>query len=135
MSRLLNDLDPRFRPLAVEFLAQLTEQGIHVLIVCTRRTEAEQIAAVKAGTSKVAHSRHEDGMAIDVCPYAQWALHGPAKLQWDDADPVWRQIGQVGERLGLRWGGRFAPLNRVGMGWDAGHFELPEKFTRSGEIV
>jgi hypothetical protein len=44
MSRRLDDLDPRFRPLAFEFLARLTEAGIHVMIVDTLRTPAEHAA-------------------------------------------------------------------------------------------
>lgn len=135
MSRALDDLDPRFKPTVCEFLARLTERQIPVLIVCTRRTAAEQAHAVATGASHVPHSRHQDGFAIDVCPYQQWMLHGEDKLQWDTRDPIWRQIGAVGEALGLRWGGRFEPLDDTGMGWDAGHFEIPARMSRSGEDV
>ena len=124
MDRTLNSLDARFRPLAFELLARLTEAGIMVLVSNTRRTAEEQAAAVARGASRVQRSKHQDGLAIDVCPYETWALHGPDKLQWNISDPVWRRIGQIGEALGLRWGGRFRPLNAEGMGWDPGHFEL-----------
>lgn len=135
MSRQLDDLDPRFRSKAVELLARLTEAQIPVLIVCTSRTAAEQAKAVATGHSKVTRSRHEDGMAIDLVPFHTWELHGPDKLQWDTADPVWLQMGAIGEGLGLRWGGRFTPLNAIGVGWDPGHFELPARMVRSGEDV
>ena len=45
--------------------------------------------------------------AIDLCPYALYQLHGPRKLEWSANDPAWRVIGDVGEMLGLRWGGRW----------------------------
>jgi peptidoglycan L-alanyl-D-glutamate endopeptidase CwlK len=127
MSRLLNGLSPRFRPLAFELLARLTEAKIPVLITCTSRTAAEQAEAVATGHSAVAHSKHQDGDAIDIIPFSQFLLYGEDKLQWDAVDPVWMKIGQIGEALGLRWGGRFKPLNTVGVGWDPGHFEYPDK--------
>lgn len=125
MGRRLDELDPRFQPLAETFLARAVEAGIPLLIVATGRTAAEQADLVRTGHSRVAHSLHQDGLAIDVAPYAIYRLHGEDKLQWDTADPVWRTLGPIGEDLGLRWGGRFHPLNLHGVGWDPGHFEYP----------
>jgi hypothetical protein len=125
MSRALDDLTPEFRRIAIEFLAQLLEDGLAVMIVATGRTQAEQDAAFARGASKVRHSRHQDGMALDVCPFAAWNLHGPDKLQWG-RDPAWQRIGAIAERLGLRWGGRFGESSPgAGDGWDPGHVELP----------
>lgn len=116
MSRRLNDLDSRFRPLAFELLARLVEAGIAVQIVDTLRTPAEHAANLAAGRSWVQRSKHLDGLAIDVCPYDTYALHGPDKLQWNAADPVWEKIAIIGERLGLRSGYRWAVK-------DCGHLE------------
>lgn len=116
MSRRLNDLSPRFRPLAVELLARLVEAQIPVLIIDTLRTPAEQAENLRKGVSWTPHSKHLTGDAIDLCPYAVFDLHGPDKLQWDASDPVWQQIGPIGEALGLRWGGRWKVK-------DMGHFE------------
>jgi hypothetical protein len=118
MSRKLDDLSREFKPLAIELLARLTEAGIAVMIVDTLRTPAEHAENLANGTSKTARSRHLFGDAIDVCPFETWALHGPDKLQWNTKDPIWKQIGNVGEALGLRWGGRWADPH------DPGHFEL-----------
>ena len=117
MSRKLNDLSDTFRPYAVEFLARLTEARIHVLIVDTLRTPAEHAANLAKGVSWVQHSKHLDGNAMDVCPYAQFYLHGASKLQWDGSDPVWEQIGMIAESCGLVWGGRWVQR-------DLGHVEL-----------
>ena len=55
--------------------------------------------------------------AIDIAPYLVWQLYGPDKLQWDASAQVWQTIGALGEKLGLRWGGRWKQR-------DMGHFEL-----------
>lgn len=117
MSRALNDLSPRFRPLAVELLAQIVEADIPVLIIETRRTPEKHAADLAAGRSWVAHSLHQDGDAIDLCPYAQFALHGDRKLEWEKTDPAWLVLGALGEAIGLRWGGRWQEK-------DMGHFEF-----------
>jgi peptidoglycan LD-endopeptidase CwlK len=118
VSRKLNDLSPAFRPLAIELLARLTEAGIPVMIVDTLRTPAEHMANLAAGTSWTRHSKHLDGNAIDIAPYEAFQLHGPDKLQWNAADPAWQRAGEIGESLGLGWGGRWKKTP------DFGHFEL-----------
>lgn len=116
MSRRLDDLDPRFRPLAMELLARCVEQGIAVMVIDTLRTPEEHAANLAKGVSWTARSKHLDGLAIDVCPYHSWQLHGSDKLQWDPTDPAWTAIGRIGEEIGLRWGGRWKQK-------DLGHFE------------
>lgn len=118
MSRRLDDLSPRMKPLAFEFLARLMEAGIPVAVVDTLRTKAEQASNVAKGVSWTMASKHLTGDAIDVCPYDIFALHGPDKLQWDSADPVWQRIGAIGEACGLKWGGRWVRTP------DLGHFEF-----------
>ena len=116
MSRALDDLDPRFKPLAMALLARLVEAKIPVLIVDTRRTPEEHEANLAAGVSWTTHSKHLDGLAIDVVPFQQFVLHGIQKVQWDGMDPVWGQMGRIGKAIGLRWGGDWTQR-------DLGHFE------------
>ncbi len=118
MSRRLDDLSDAFRPLAMALIARCVEAGIGVLIVDTRRTAAEQADNLARGVSWTVRSRHLTGDAIDLAPYEQYALHGPDKVHWDGGDPVWAQMGAIGEALGLVWGGRWTQA-------DLGHFELP----------
>ncbi len=120
MSRRLADLSERFRPHAIELLARLAEAGIPVLIVDTRRTAEEHARNLQNGTSWVLRSKHLDGDAIDVAPFDVYRLHGTNKLQWSSGDPVWQEIGRVGEAVGLRWGGRWKQK-------DLGHFELIDR--------
>lgn len=121
------------RAKAVELLARLVERGVLVAIVSTGRTEVEHQLNLANGTSWTPRSKHlprkvrgwpatdvdaNKSDAIDLCPYETYALHGADKLQWDPADASWKVMGEIGESLGLRWGGRWKQQ-------DMGHFELP----------
>lgn len=138
MDRALASLSSEFRPLAVELLARLVERGVPVLIVQTARTMAEHQANLKSGASRTALSKHlprklrglvagtdndDKADAIDLCPYETYQLCGPDKLAWNDRASVeaihaFAVIGEVGESLGLRWGGRWHDPH------DPGHLEL-----------
>lgn len=104
--------------MAERFLALLTERGVCVMIIDTLRTKEEQIENIKKGVSWTLNSRHLTGDAIDIVPYSQYQLHGADKLQWDALDPIWLKIGEVGESVGFKWGGRWKQK-------DMGHFEYP----------
>ncbi len=116
MSRKLDDLSPRFRPIAIELLARLTEAGIPVMVIDTLRTPAEHAANLAKGVSWTTRSKHLDGDAIDICPYAIFDVSGPDKLMWDSGHPVWTKVVAIGESLGLRAGARWKQK-------DMGHFE------------
>lgn len=121
MSRSLDDLSAEARPLVDKFLAKLTEENIHVMIIDTLRTKAEQEENIKKGVSWTMNSYHlpdntGKSNAIDVCPYSVFALYGPDKLLWEARDPIWDKIGEIGEKVGLKWGGRWKKK-------DLGHFE------------
>lgn len=117
MDKTLDSLDISFRPLVDKFLAKLVEAQIPVVIVNTRRTEWEQAQNLQNGVSWVKHSKHQDGLAIDICPFDTYSLHGDDKLKWDANDPIWQKIGTIGKQLGLVWGGDWTKK-------DMGHFEL-----------
>ena len=116
MSRQLDDLHPAFKPLAIELLARFVEAGIPVMIIDTLRTEEEHQANLLKGVSWTIRSKHLDGMAIDVCPWEEFSMYGPDKLAWNADNAVWEKLGEIGEALGLRWGGRWKKR-------DLGHFE------------
>lgn len=119
MSRKLNDLSPRFRPLACELLARCVEAGIPIMIVDTRRTPEEQAENLRRRVSWTLESKHVTGDAIDVAPFEVYQLYGADKIRWNADDPVWYAIGHIGEAIGLRWGGRWKVR-------DMGHFEYVE---------
>lgn len=141
MSRALDDLSSALKPRVFEVLARLTERGVAVMIVSTGRSLTEHQRNLANGTSWTALSKHlpralripsldpshqdyQKSDAIDLCPYEQYALDGPDKLRWDPGDPAWAVIGEIGESVGLRWGGRWNSTP------DLGHLELPTELIR-----
>lgn len=126
MSRRLDDLCPRFRPVAESVIARCVEAGQAVLIVDTLRTLAEQAEYLRRGTSQTMNSLHlpqrscgvcselrnSDGSfgrshAIDLAPYEIWQANGPDKVSWDSAHPGWRVIGAAAAAAGATWGGHW----------------------------
>lgn len=136
MSRALDDLSSQLKPKAFELIARAAEANIPVMVIDTVRSEVEQKQNVAKGVSWTMQSRHlprwvrgveslhtaDDAKAdaIDVCPYDQFNLHGPDKLKWDEHDPAWAKLGEIGQKIGLKWG-----VIRNGKRIDLGHFELP----------
>ena len=82
MSRSLNDLAPAFRPLAVELLARLTEAGVPVMIIDTLRTPEEHADNLRRGVSWTTRSKHLDGLAIDICPFAVYPKGMEFAVRW-----------------------------------------------------
>lgn len=122
MSRKLDDLSPRFRPLAMAFLARLVEAGIHVLIVDTLRTPEEHQANLAKGVSWTTRSKHLTGDAMDVVPYSVWtASPGGDKVDWNSEAPVYQKLGAIAKSLGLIWGGDWVKAR------DMGHVEYNER--------
>lgn len=113
-SRSLNDLSPRVRALALEFLAECQRQGLQVLIYCTLRSAQEQADLYASGRTRPGpiltnarpgeslHNPQGDGMAwaFDAVPM----LAG--KALWNDGLRI-ATMGAAGEFVGLEWAGRW----------------------------
>ena len=110
----INSLHPYFRDKVLTLIEKCRARGIELAIVETYRTHAKQHEYKNMGgdytTAKAGQSRHQYGLAIDVVPIVK------SKPIWNSAQ-LWRKIGSVGEKLGLRWGGRWRNP------YDPGHFE------------
>lgn len=110
----LQSLHPFFRDKIIELIAQCKKKGIELAVVETYRTHAKQNeykAMGKKYTRSVGgRSKHQYGLAVDVVPVID------SVAQWNNAQ-LWKKIGVTGERLGLRWGGRWRHP------YDPGHFE------------
>jgi len=83
------------------------------------------ISAAEAGRiiTWTKYSRHIDGLALDVAP-----LLPNGSIPWVIKDAsiaaLWMSLGEVGERSGFAWGGRWKPLDDWGLGRDLPHFEV-----------
>jgi hypothetical protein len=125
----LRALHPYFRDRIMELIRVCKASGIELAIVESYRTPAKQAEYFAMGrkytSSPGGKSRHQYGLAVDVVPIVD------SRAVWNDRR-LWRKIGQAGERLGLRWGGRWRVT------YDPGHFEwsggLSRRALEAGEM-
>lgn len=110
----LKSLHPFFRDQILGLIAKCKAKGIELAIVETYRTHAKQHEYKSMGkkytSSGAGQSKHQYGLAVDVVPVVN------SVPVWDN-NVLWKRIGIVGEKLGLRWGGRWRNP------YDPGHFE------------
>lgn len=132
-SRRLEDLAPDVEHLAELFLNAAEDSGIEVLVTCTYRSGIEQAALYAQGrttkgkivtNAKPGESLHNTMLngkpaarAFDFVPMLY------AKPLWDDTHPYWEKLGEIGESVGLKWGGRWKKPDKP-------HMELPESQTK-----
>jgi hypothetical protein len=110
----LRALHPYFRDKIQQLVANCKEQGIELAVVESYRTHAKQneykVMGKKYTASGAGRSKHQYGLAVDLVPIVD------SVAVWDNVQ-LWKKIGVMGEKLGLRWGGRWRKP------YDPGHFE------------
>jgi len=109
--RHIEALSPDIQLAAFYLVLWVREAGFPLQISSSVRSRAEQASLFRAGLSQTTASKHLTGQAFDV------DVHGYGR----DEVPLWfwQALGQLGEYIGFRWGGRFGNLK------DYGHFENP----------
>lgn len=132
-SRKLTDLHPQMQPLVTRLLANARAAGIDLLVTCTYRSNEEQTALYAIGRTKpgrivtrakAGQSKHNytlnskpAALAVDVVPLRD------GKPIWSASDPVWKQVGEIGEKVGLEWAGRWTTFREYP------HFQHPQAKT------
>jgi len=120
MSRDLNLLHPEAKKKALQLIQKCKEAGIDIVITQTLRTKKEQDALYAQGrtkpgrvvtNAKYPESLHCWGVAFD------FAIMRGKEVIWDISE--YAKVGQIGESLGLEWGGRWEKFP------DYPHFQLP----------
>ena len=76
--------------------------------------------------AKPGQSPHNYGMAFDIC-------FTPGNPYPPEIDERWANIGQLGESLGLSWGGPNGKGDKFT--WDRPHFERPDWKLISGRLA
>lgn len=114
---MINDLQalhPYFRQKVTQLIETCRARGIELAVVETFRTKAKQneyrAMGKKYTRSAGGSSKHQYGLAVDVVPMVD------SVAVWDNL-ALWKKVGAAGEKLGLRWGGRWRHP------FDPGHFE------------
>ena len=132
-SRKLTDLHPQMQPMVTRFLANARAAGIDLLVTCTYRSNEEQAALYAIGRTKpgrivtnarLGRSTHNNtlngkpaALAVDVVPLRD------GKPVWSASDPVWKRVGEIGEKVGLEWAGRWTTFREYP------HFQHPQAKT------
>lgn len=111
----LHTLQPAFRSRVVEMieLARASWPDKKIVIAEAYRSQSRQDRLYKKGraTTTVRKSKHTEGLAVDI-----YFVDKKGIIPFERAP--YRELGIIGERLGLCWGGRWkAPF-------DPGHFQL-----------
>lgn len=128
MSRLVKDLVPELQELFRQFAVKMADAKIPFIVTCTYRSQEEQDILYARGRTtqgpKVTwtkKSKHTDRTAFDI------ALLKGAKAHWDvkvsvngNEVPDYIEAGEIGESVGLVWGGRWKSPDYV-------HFQLKEE--------
>ena len=132
-SRKLTDLHPQMQSMVTRFLANARAAGIDLLVTCTHRSNEEQAALYAIGrtkpgrivtNAKPGRSTHNNtlngkpaALAVDVVPLRD------GKPVWSASDPVWKRVGEIGEKVGLEWAGRWTTFREFP------HFQHPQAKT------
>jgi len=135
MNTSIDMLDSRLIAIAKAFIDELIKLRIPHVLWCTIRTTDEQVALYFQGRASLRmvnilrkkakmrllsekengytvterdgvndFSNHQMGLALDVVPRG-----GYGQPVWPSAtDPRWLTIAEVGEKFGLKWGGRWS---------------------------
>lgn len=114
-SRKISDLTLEMQDAFQFFRHKADLAGVQFLVTSTYRSQEEQDALYRQGRTtpgKIVtwthHSRHTERDAFDVCVLKQGKPVWDVKVDVDEDDiPDYLELGQIGESVGLEWGGRF----------------------------
>ena len=117
MSYKLGELDTDVRFMAEDLLKKAASEHIELVVTQTYRTPEEQAALYAKGRTApgpiVTHappgySWHEFRRAFDVA-----ITHFPGDMSREDLyNGPWERVGEIGESVGLEWGGRWKHPDR-----------------------
>ena len=109
MGRDITKLHPELQTIVNNLTDKCKAIGLPILITETFRTKAEQDALYEQGRTKPGNivtnvkypnSAHCWGIAFDFCKNIKGQ-------EYNDSDGFFKKVGEIGESLGLEWGGRW----------------------------
>lgn len=113
MSRDITKLHPLVQMLANQLVKDAEACGYKVKITdCVRTKDEQNNLSASVTNAKYPYSFHNWGLAFDICQNDAKTPYPPANSDF------WKNVGLIGERLGLEWGGRWTkPVDKP-------HFQL-----------
>lgn len=115
-SRKIEDLLPVVQDKVKKFVDLCNQNDIDLLVTSTYRDNESQDALYAQGrtlpgkkvtNAKAGQSWHNYRCAVDVVPLRN------GKPVWDGNDPVWKKVGELGEKAGLEWAGRWVKFKEL----------------------
>lgn len=106
----IETLRPEVRPLAIQLIERAQAQGINAKVISGYRSYAEQDKLYAQGRSKPGqkvtkarggYSWHNFGLAFDI------GIFSKDSKQYYGESEAYQSVGQLGEALGLEWGGHW----------------------------
>lgn len=98
----ISDLRPEMQPIATEWQKRAAAAGLDARITQTKRTPQYQQHLYESNASRNAVGWHVFGLAFD------WACFDASGRYIENGqDSAYLRCGEIGEALGLRWGGRW----------------------------
>jgi len=118
-SRSLDELIPQAKTRVEAFIAECHANGIDLLITSTYRDNDSQAALYAQGrtapgnivtNAKAGESYHNYRCAVDVVPL----VNGKAVWNTSGEDgKLWEKVGEIGEKNGLEWAGRWKSFKEM----------------------
>lgn len=113
----LDTLNPKYKPVFVSFINELTRKGLKPVINSSKRSKLKQVV-IKSKNPKAASpgtSKHTSAAAIDLQVWYNGKLLGNKSTRAE-----WLASGapQIAAKYGLTWGGNFKNY------FDAVHFQI-----------
>jgi peptidoglycan LD-endopeptidase CwlK len=119
-SRNPKDLTPELRDIYFKMMADCKAAGLDVGCCCTYRSVAEQLEVFNSGASKRKFGAHNytnpDGTP-DAKAFDYFIIDKLGKITWSttddtnkDGNPDYRQVGEIGKKYGLEYGGDWTTL-------------------------
>lgn len=127
-SRDINDLLPPVREKAKAFIAACALEGIDVILTSTYRDDESQQALYEQGRTKpgnkvtnarAGESYHNYRCAFDFAPIKN------GKIDWKDTK-VWTRCGEIAEKCGLEWAGRWKSFKELAHCQDTGGLKIAD---------
>lgn len=113
-------LDPQFQAPVERVMERLRAKGWDPVIASGLRTQEEQDEKVSGGFSAAKHSKHQDGLAVDI---VQRGLGWKGEAS-DKSFQFWKDLQEAGEAEGLISGARWTK-EKDGIEADVAHLQLP----------
>lgn len=111
MSRDISKLSRFMQEKAIEFIKECNGESLDIVIICTDRSDEDQAKAFasKASNARPGESAHNavDAHGFPASEAFDVGVIRNGKYIGDGSDPDYQKAGQIAEKIGLSWSGRW----------------------------